>query len=212
MLRRDGAQSLLAIGGTGWVMFRPIRTYSDGWLNRHRQTHAAHAVFGTHRHPYLLDTMRRLASALAVEIGEKPSLLDYGCGKGVFMREMGAAGLFRFIRGFDPAVDAFKARPSQAYDMVTCLDVLDQLEAEYVEAVIRDVAQFAGRVALFGVITVQTPALAHLNPRPAATWREIIGRYMQVTEMTVRPATEEEIAQGACPERAIIVAEPGEGG
>jgi 2-polyprenyl-3-methyl-5-hydroxy-6-metoxy-1,4-benzoquinol methylase len=189
-------------------MFRPIRTYSDAWLSRHRETHAVHSLFGTHRHPYLLDTMRRLGSMLAAEIGEKPSLLDYGCGKGVFLRDIAAMGLFRFIRGFDPAVEALKVRPSQAYDMVTCLDVLDQLEAEYVEAVIRDVAQFTGRVALFDVITVQVPSLAHLNPRSAAEWQEIIGRHMELTETILRPATEEELRQGACPERVIILAVP----
>jgi 2-polyprenyl-3-methyl-5-hydroxy-6-metoxy-1,4-benzoquinol methylase len=190
------------------MMIRPIRTYSDDWLRRHRQTHVTHAAFGTHRHPYLLDTMRRLATAIAEAGDEPPSLLDYGCGKGVFMGEMARTGLFRYIGGYDPAVDAFKARPAQRYDVVVCLDVLDQLEEAFVEPAIRDVAQFTGRAAVFDVITVQTPALAHLNPRSAEIWREIIDRHMRVTEITVRPATPEELQQGACPERVIILAEP----
>ncbi|HVC59901.1 MAG TPA: methyltransferase domain-containing protein [Acetobacteraceae bacterium] len=187
---------------------RPIRTYSDDWLGRHRETHARHALFGTHRHPYLLDTMRRLAAALTETGGESPSLLDYGCGKGVFMGEMARLRLFRYIRGYDPAIDAYKARPAQSYDVVTCLDVLDQLEDVFVEAAIQDVAQFTGHTAVFDVITVQTPALAHLDPRSAAIWHEIVGRHMRVKEMTVRPASPDEIAQGACPERAIILARP----
>jgi SAM-dependent methyltransferase len=187
-------------------MIRPIRTYSEAWLRRHRETHTSHALFGTHRHPYLFDMVRQIALSLTEPEGERPSLLDYGCGKGVFLREIARAELFRYVRGFDPAVDAFKARPAQRYDLVVCLDVLDQLEAEFVEPVIRDVAQYAGRTALFDVITVQTEALAHLRPRSAATWREIIGRYMQVAELTVRSSTPEELQQGACPERAIIVA------
>jgi 2-polyprenyl-3-methyl-5-hydroxy-6-metoxy-1,4-benzoquinol methylase len=189
-------------------MIRPIRTYSEAWLRRHRETHASHALFGTHRHPYLLDKVRQLALSLAGPGGERPSLLDYGCGKGVFLREMGRTGLFRYVRGFDPAIEAFKARPAQQYDLVVCLDVLDQLEAEFVEPVIRDVAQFTGRTALLDVITVQTPALAHLDPRSAETWREIIRRHMQVAEMTVRQSTPEELQQGACPERTIILATP----
>ena len=92
---------------------------------------------------------------------------------------------------------------------MTCLDVLDQLEDEFVEAVIQDVAQFTAHTAVFDVITVQTPALAHLNPRSASTWQEIIGRHMRVTGVTVRPSTPEEIAQGACPERVIILAGQG---
>jgi 2-polyprenyl-3-methyl-5-hydroxy-6-metoxy-1,4-benzoquinol methylase len=190
-------------------MIRSIRTYSDTWLRRHRDTHAKHAVFGTHRHPYLLDTMRQLvAASFGGQGADLPSLLDYGCGKGVFMAEMTRSRLFRFIRGYDPAVDAYKMRPAQSYEVVTCLDVLDQLEHEFVEAVIQDVAQFTGHTAVFDVITVQTRALAHLNPRPAAMWREIIGQHMRVAEMIVRPSTPEEIAQGACPERVIILARP----
>lgn len=187
-------------------MIRPIRTYSEAWLHRHRDTHAKHAVFGTHLHPYLRDTIRRIA-AIGLN-DERPSLLDYGCGKGAFLREMTRSGLFRFVRGYDPAVDAFKMRPAQLYDVVLCLDVLDQLEAEYVEAVISDVAQFTARVAVFDVITRQTPALAHLNPRSAEVWGELIGRHMRLSATTIRTSPPEELAQGACPERVIIVAEP----
>jgi 2-polyprenyl-3-methyl-5-hydroxy-6-metoxy-1,4-benzoquinol methylase len=187
---------------------RPIRTFTDAWLLRHRETHAKHAEFGTHRHPYLLGPMREIATTLTSPGREPPSLLDYGCGKGVFMREMGRTGLFRFVRGYDPAMEGFKARPAQAYDVVTCLDVLDQLEDAFVEPAIQDVAQFTRHTAVFDVITVQTPALAHLNPRSAAVWREIVGGHMCVSAMTIRPATAEELAQGACPERAIILARP----
>ena len=190
-------------------MIRPIRTYSDAWLRRHRETHTRHPEFGTHHHPYLLETIQRVAGSLTENSGgEPPSLLDYGCGKGVFLQDMTRSGLFRFVRGFDPAVDAFRLRPAQRYDLVTCLDVLDQLEESFVEPVIRDVAQFAGHAAVFDVITVQVPALAHLNPRSAERWQELIGRHLQVAEVVVRRSTPEELQEGACPERAIVVAQP----
>jgi hypothetical protein len=190
----------------GLQRFRTIRTYRETWLQRHRDTHARHPEFGTHRHPYLHGLMREIAAQLTM--GERPTLLDYGCGKGAFLGEMGRAGWFRFVRGYDPAVDAFKARPSQVYDLVVCFDVLDQTEDEFVEPIIEDVAQFTARVAVFSVITVQTPTLAHLNPRSAATWQEIIGRHMAIDQMIVRTSTEEELKAGACPERAIFVVSP----
>jgi SAM-dependent methyltransferase len=194
----------------GMQRFHPIRTFSESWLQRHRDTHSRHAQFGTHRHPYLHDLINRLAAELTGI--EQPSLLDYGCGKGTFLREMSQLGRFRFVRGYDPAVTAFKLRPSQIYDLVVCLDVLDQAENEFVEPIIEDVAQFAGRLAVFDVITVQTPRLTHLNPRSAATWQEIIGRRMSVEDVIVREATEDELRQGACPERTIIVASRGNRG
>ncbi|MGH7154764.1 MAG: methyltransferase domain-containing protein [Acetobacteraceae bacterium] len=189
--------------------FRPIRTYSDAWLQRHRDTHARHVVFGTHRHPYLRETIQRLAQASMGD--ERPSLLDYGCGKGVFLREMQQSGQFRYAMGYDPAVDAFRQRPAQVYDIVLCLDVLDQTEDEFVEPVIEDVAQFVGRFAVFDVITVQTPELAHLDPRSAEAWGEMIGRWMSVDEVIVRAATAEELREGACPERVIVIGSPSRG-
>lgn len=189
-------------------MIRPIQTYTEDYLRRHREVHARHARFGAHRHPYLLETMSKIAAEVATNAGEPPSLLDYGCGKGIFMQEMARTGRFGFIRGYDPAVDAFKLRPAQSYNIVICLDVLDQLEDEFVESVIQDVAQFTGDTAVFDVITVQTPARAHLNPRSTASWHEIVSRHMRVKDMHIYAAPPEELALGACPERTIIVAQP----
>ncbi len=187
-------------------MIRPILTSSDDWLARHRANHARHPEFGTHRHPYLLETLEVLARELTGS--EKPSLLDYGCGKGAFLRQLAGTGWFRFVRGYDPAVEAFKARPAQRYDLVLCLDVLDQLEEAYVEPVIEDVAQYAARAALFDVITVQTQALAHLKPRSSQAWEALIGKRLQVRKTIIRPATPEELASGACPERTILITGP----
>jgi 2-polyprenyl-3-methyl-5-hydroxy-6-metoxy-1,4-benzoquinol methylase len=187
-------------------MIRPIVTTSDEWLKRHRDTHAVHAGFGTHRHPYLLEQIQAIVKRLSG--AEKPSLLDYGCGKGVFLQAMKLTGWFRFVRGYDPAVDAFKARPAQQYDVVICLDVLDQLEEPFIGPLIEDVAQFTRCVALFDVITVQTEARAHLNPRSAAAWQELIGSRLRLQQTLVRQTPEEELRQGACPERAILIGSP----
>lgn len=187
-------------------MIRRIATSSEAWLQRHRDTHARSSAFGTHTHPYLLETIHEVARAARGE--EAPSLLDYGCGKGVFTQRMRRSGWFRFVRGYDPAVDAFKDRPAQVYDVVLCLDVLDQLEAEFVDAAIRDVAQFTAHAAVFDVITRQVEALAHLNPRSAETWGELISAHMRIERLNVRASSIEELAQGACPERVIIVAAP----
>ena len=82
------------------------------------------------------------------------------------MVEMTRLRLFRFIRGYDPAMAAYKARPSQTNDVVTCLDVLDQLEDDFVEAAIKDVAQFTDRLALLNVITYccYEQLMAHWRP------------------------------------------------
>lgn len=189
-------------------MIRPIRTSTDDYLRRHRTTHAKHPEFGTHRHPYLHDRIRQLARSATVA-GVRPGLLDYGCGKGVFLEAMRRLDLFGEACGTDPAVEAFRARPSHPFDIVTCLDVLDQLEERFVAAVIEDVAQLTSGVAVFSVITRQSPAFAHLRPRPALAWRQVIGKRMRIVATEIRTASQWEMTmEGACPERIILVAEP----
>ena len=190
-------------------MIRSIRTSTDDYLRRHRTTHAKHPEFGTHRHPYLHDRMRQLAQSAAMAAGALPSLLDYGCGKGVFLEAMRRLDVFGEACGTDPAVEAFRARPTHAFDVVTCLDVLDQLEERFVAAVIEDVAQFTAGVAVFSVITRQSPAFAHLRPRPALAWRQVIGKRMRIVATEIRTASQWELTvEGACPERLILVAGP----
>jgi hypothetical protein len=77
--------------------FRSIRTFSESWMQLHRDTHSQRPEFGTHHHPYLHELIAKLAAELTAD--ERPSLLDYGCGKGAFLREMDRSGLFRFTRG-----------------------------------------------------------------------------------------------------------------
>jgi 2-polyprenyl-3-methyl-5-hydroxy-6-metoxy-1,4-benzoquinol methylase len=186
--------------------FRSIRTYKESWMQLHRETHVQRPEFGTHHHPYLHELIGKLAAELTAD--ERPTLLDYGCGKGAFLSEMTRSGLFRFARGYDPAVAAFKSRPSQVYDLVVCLDVLDQVEDEFIEPLIEDVAQFTGEFAVFSVISVQTPQLSHLKTRSAAAWEEVIGRHVSIDQMIVREATPDELRAGACPERTIFVVSP----
>ncbi len=190
-------------------MIRPIRTYTETYLQRHRDTHTKHPEFGTHRHPYLVDTMREIAQKCEQASGAPPSVLDYGCGKGVFLDELRRMNIFSELAGFDPAIPKFRERPSRQFDVVICLDVLDQLEDQFVRAAIEDVAQLTARVAVFDIITKQSPKFAHLRPRSASTWKQLVERSMHVTSSQIRTATPWEMAmEGACPERTIVIAEP----
>jgi tetratricopeptide (TPR) repeat protein len=186
----------------------PVRvdTFSAAHLRKLRETHRAQERFGTHRHAYLIETMREVAHDLTAAGGGRPSLLDYGCGKGTFMQEMRALELFGDVTGYDPGIPGLDVKPDRPRDLVTCLDVLDQVEAGYRDQVVRDVAQFAGAAALFSIITRMAAHWAHLPVQRPQAWRSLIGRHMRVTRMIVRPSTPAEIAEGAAQERVIIVA------
>jgi 2-polyprenyl-3-methyl-5-hydroxy-6-metoxy-1,4-benzoquinol methylase len=180
-------------------------TFSRDHVRLHSETHSKFAGFGTHAHPYLHDAIRQLAATITVQERRPPTLLDYGCGKGAFIREMDRLGLFGKITGYDPAVDAYSNRPDECFDIVTCLDVLDQTERRFVDAVIQDVARLTAVAAIFSLISKQREKRPETKP---AVLHRAVAKHMNVSQMTLRKSSALEIAQGAAFERAIVVAEP----
>lgn len=172
------------------------QTFSPGHIRRQRQAHANADGYGRHRHLYLHDTMRRLARQLQAR-----SWLDYGCGKGGFIEQIRPLGLFETIAGYDPAVQAFAARPEGRYDLVSCLHVLDVVEPRFIDVVLDDVASFTGGLAVFDVLTMPK-ATSALRPHPPFFWTQLIRRHMDMVESNVEFPGLQDF------ERVIIIASP----
>lgn len=179
-----------------------LRTYSSAHIDRQRAAHAKAEGYGRHRHLYLHDTMRRLAARLrsARPAGEL-TWLDYGCGKGGFIEEIRPLGLFTAITGYDPAVAAFRDRPRDRQNLVTCLDVLDIVEPRFLDAVLADVAGLTGGLTMFDVLTMPK-ATSRLTPHPPFYWTHLVRQHMDVVETTVEFPGMQDF------ERVIIVAVP----
>ena len=178
------------------------RTYSSGHIRRQRQAHAQADGYGRHRHLYLHPLMRRLAATLRSDRGSDDlGWLDYGCGKGGFLEQVRDLNLFTSIAGHDPAVDAFKAPPTGRYDLVTCLDVLDIVEAGFQDAVVADIAALTSGLAVFDCLTMPNPA-STLRPRRPMFWMLMVQRHMRVIETNV------EFPGMTGFERVVIVAAP----
>src|SRR5579884_528384 len=186
---------------------RAYQTYTKAYLQRHRDTHSRFAAFGTHQHPYLHATMRELAADIAAGGCGPPSLLDYGCGKGRFLEAMRRLGVFGELVGFDPAIPAVAMRPERRFDLVTCLDVLDQVEPRFVDAVVCDVAQFTRAVAVFDIVTKQAKGVNRKTESPFV-WHDRIAKRMQVVATRLHLAAGYEYEMGAFAQRAIIIARP----
>lgn len=76
------------------------------------------------------------------------SILDYGCGKGRF----GSTYPHLMIQGYDPAIPGLDDPPEPA-EMVVCMDVLEHVEPELLDALLDDLK----RVTLkWGFFTVGT--------------------------------------------------------
>lgn len=108
-----------------------------------------------------------------VENSGAKTLLDYGCGS---MRNLAKVlDCDVLYQGYDPAVPAFAAEPDTA-DVVACIDVLEHIEPECLDAVLDHIRSKCGKVAF---VTVHTgPARktlsdgrnAHLIQQPASWW------------------------------------------
>lgn len=92
-------------------------------------------------------------------IGINPaSIVDYGCGRSDLLAHFWADGRRRLAR-YDPAIPAYKDKPTGRYDMAICCDVMEHIRLEDVDRVLHEVKQLADRV----VFTISLrPARARL--------------------------------------------------
>jgi len=111
------------------------------------------------------------------ELGICNSVLDYGTGKGKLVERL-RQELPPAIQvlGYDPSVEAFSQKPTQPVDVLMCLDVLEHIEMDSIDAVLRDIHALT-RQFCYLVIDLQ-PAIktlpdgrnAHILLAPADWW------------------------------------------
>lgn len=113
-----------------------------------------------------------LVSRIAEDYGCK-TLLDYGCGSRQSLR----SGLVCQIEycGYDPCVVDYAREPHPA-DMVACIDVLEHVEPQFTDDVIRDIRRLTRTVAVVSIHTGQAQKTlpdgrnAHIVQRPPRWW------------------------------------------
>lgn len=115
-----------------------MKLLSDEYKTQIQQLHASKQKWGSRAHRWndqVVAFGRRLRAA---------TVLDYGAGKGVLRPGLELAGFE--VREYDPGIPGKDALPGPA-DLVVCLDVLEHIEYEYLNAVL----EHMGRLALKGV-------------------------------------------------------------
>lgn len=116
--------------------------------------------------------------------GACASVLDYGTGKGKlvhYLRQKLPQSIE--VEGYDPAVEDWRNKPKGSFDIVTCLDVLEHVEVENVDDILRDIRRLS-RCFCFLIIDLQLAAKslpdgrnAHILLAPPEWW---IARVSQV--------------------------------
>lgn len=103
------------------------------------------------------------------------TLLDYGCGKMMNLAKVLKIDHDLAYIGYDPAIPEL-AKNAEPADLVTCIDVLEHIEPEYLDNVLDDLKRC---IRGHGFLTIHTgPAVkllsdgrnAHLIQKPAAWW------------------------------------------
>lgn len=114
------------------------------------------------------------------------TVLDYGCGKGTLvikLKRMLPPNCW--IQGYDPSYPPFAGEPRPA-DIVLCTDVLEHIEPEHLDAVLRHLASLTKKACLCVIATRPAKKTlpdgrnAHLIVEDALWWASQLGWHFKI--------------------------------
>jgi hypothetical protein len=156
------------------IAFSSANTITKEYIEQNKILHKTNPIYGVSVLNHL-DTIKRL-----YDVTNSKSLLDYGCGKGMLGKNLDFP-----IWEYDPAIPG-KETPPRCADLVVCIDVLEHVEPECLDAVIEDLARCVKQVGYFVVSTC--PAIktlpdgrnTHLIQQDKQWWVDRLSRYFYV--------------------------------
>lgn len=115
---------------------------TDEYVKLNKELHNLREDFGSNGHKWaqvVVDLCKQLSTR---------DVLDYGCGKGTLRTRVPLID----VKNYDPAMPQWSERPKPA-DIVCCLDVLEHIEPELLDNVLKDLASLAKRCLILVVAT-----------------------------------------------------------
>jgi hypothetical protein len=169
------------------IAFFTSPTISDEYINQNRLLHQFNPVYGVSVLAHK-DTILKL-----YEVTGSKSLLDYGCGKGLLAKELDFP-----IWEYDPAIPTKDAPPRPA-DFVVCIDVLEHIEPDYLEATLSDLARCVKEVGYFVIATYQSKKTlpdgrnTHLIIEGKEWWREKLVKFFAIADKGILEGRNKEL-------------------
>lgn len=111
-------------------------------------------------------------------------LSDYGAGKCNLQKALANSGLAFEYRPYDPAFPEYG--PALEGDMVCCIDVLEHVEPEYIDAVLEDLHRIMPNIGFLSIHTRPATKVlsdgrnAHLTVEPARWWLPRLCKYFHI--------------------------------
>ena len=142
---------------------------TDEYRKLNERLHETNKHYGASGHRWAAQIQ-----SLAKMVGTT-DILDYGCGKSTL-----AQNLPFNIKQYDPAIPKYSALPDAA-DMVVCTDVLEHIEPECIENVLRDICRLTKTMAFIVIAnrpakkTLEDGRNAHLIQENEMWW---LGHYL----------------------------------
>jgi hypothetical protein len=174
------------------IAFKPNATISAEYIRQNKLLHETTAEYGVSVLKHL-KTINDIYNKC-----ECKSLLDFGCGKGLLAKNIPFP-----IWEYDPAIEG-KDKPPRPADLVVCVDVLEHVEPEYLDATLKDIARCILKVGYFVISTQKAVKLlpdgrnTHLIQKGKYWWEDRLSYFFDVPKKGIIEKDKE----------LLIVAEP----
>lgn len=106
------------------------------------------------------------------------SILDYGAGKGALGELLDGMLDGVDFKQYDPGIPSIDSLPEGRFDLVCCIDVLEHIEPECIDAVLRSIRDKTAGIAFLTIHTGPAGKVlsdgrnAHLIQKPLGWWRK----------------------------------------
>lgn len=138
---------------------------TDEYRKLNSELHETNELYGTSGH-----RCKEIIAQLVTVVGSR-DILDYGCGKRTLEKALGYD-----ITNYDPAIPGLDQAP-EPHDIVACTDVLEHIEPDCLDDVLRDLRRCTKQAGFFLIAT--GPAMkvlsdgrnAHLIQQPFDWWK-----------------------------------------
>lgn len=115
------------------------------------------------------------------------SLSDYGAGKQNLQKVLRSSGIDLPYYPFDPAFPEYG--PARPADLVCCIDVLEHIEPEYLDAVLKDLQRIMPKIGFLSIHTRPADKTlpdgrnAHLIQEQPSWWLPRLCRYFEIHQL-----------------------------